>query len=235
MYEFLVRSYRYSSLVSQAWYVFVLFKPFSRFTALADLHSRAWDDIQSSARQNKVVCLSESPESGRWKEGIAKVLPQQIYSGILTMDYQGMNLVHEIFLCSREQKASCVIIIYHLVLKRLPTIELIWRPSMKAAIWTTKAWVKKHVIGESDNNTKNIGRHGRVSRRMIVGALRSYRSKMDKLARLTTVTNFLGTENSTAYLTFNGILSNACQGLQKRFVTSFIYLFIYLLREGIGG
>ena len=58
---------------------------------------------------------------------------------------------------------------------------------------------------------------------------------MDKLARLTTVTNFLGTENSTAYLTFNGILSNACQGLQKRFVTSFIYLFIYLLREGIGG
>ena len=108
MCEFLVRSYRYSSLVSQAWYVFVLFKPFSRFPALADLHSRAWDDIQSSARQNKVVCLSESPESGWWKKGITKVLSQQIYSGILTVDYEGMYLVHEIFLCSREQKARCV-------------------------------------------------------------------------------------------------------------------------------
>ena len=111
MCEFLVRSYRYSSLVSQAWYVFVLFKPFSRFTALADLHSRAWDDIQSSARQNKVVCLSESPESGWWKKGIAKVLSQQIYSGISTVDYEGMYLVHETFLCLREQKARCVTII----------------------------------------------------------------------------------------------------------------------------
>ena len=98
---------------------------FPRFTALADLHSRAWDDIQSSARQNKVVCLSESSESGRWKKGITKVLSQQIYSGILTMDYEGMYLVHEIFLCSREQKARCVTIIYRLVPKRLPTIELI--------------------------------------------------------------------------------------------------------------
>lgn len=113
MCEFLLRSYRYSSLVSQAWYVFVLFKPFSRFTALADLHSRAWDDIQSSARQNKVVCLSESPESGRWKKGIAKVLSQQIYSGILTVDYEGMYLVPEIFLCSREQKARCIGLVTH--------------------------------------------------------------------------------------------------------------------------
>ena len=47
---------------------------------------------------------------------------------------------------------------------------------------------------------------------------------MGKLARLTAVTNFLGTDNSTAYLTFNGILSNACQAPQKSFVTSFIYL-----------
>ena len=98
MCEFVLRSYRYSSLVSLAWYGFVLFKPFSRFTALADLHSRAWDDIQRSARQNKVVCLSESPESGRWKKGIAKVLSQQIYSGISTVDYEGMYFVHEIFL-----------------------------------------------------------------------------------------------------------------------------------------
>ena len=125
MCEFLVRSYRYSSLVSQAWYVFVLFKPFSRFTALTDLHSRAWDDIQSSARQNKVVCLSESSESGRWKKGITKVLSQQIYSGILTVDYEGVYFVHEIFLFSRQQKARCVTIIYRLVPKRLPTIELI--------------------------------------------------------------------------------------------------------------
>ena len=66
-------------------------------------------------------------------------------------------------------------------------------------------------------------------------ALRSYWSKMDKLVRLTAVTIFWGTDNSTAYLTFNGILSNACQGLQKSFVTLFIYLFIYRLREGIGG
>ena len=126
MCEFVLRSYRYSSLVSLAWYGFVLFKPFSRFTALADLHSRAWDDIQSSARQNKVVCLSESPESGRWKKGIAKVLSQQIYSGISTVDYEGMYFVHEIFLFLWEQKARFVTIIYRLVPKRLPTIELIW-------------------------------------------------------------------------------------------------------------
>lgn len=101
----------HSSVVSQAWYIFVLFKPFSFFAALADLHSRAWDDIQSSARENKVVCLSESPESGRWKKGIAKVLSQQIYSGISTVDYERMYLVHEIFLCLREQKARCVTMI----------------------------------------------------------------------------------------------------------------------------
>ena len=65
-----------------------------------------------------------------------------------------------------------------------------------------------------------------------MGALRSYWSKMDKLARLTAIANFLGTDNSTAYLTFDGILSNACQGLQKSFVTSFIYLFIYLPFKG---
>ena len=91
----------------------------------------------------------------------------------------------------------------------------------------TKAWAKKHGIGESDSNTKNIGQHGSAAGATIVKALRSYWSKMDKLARLTAVANFLGTDNSTAYLTFNGILSNACQGLQKSFVTSFIYLFTF--------
>ena len=53
---------------------------------------------------------------------------------------------------------------------------------------------------------------------------------MDKLSRLTAVANFLGTDNSTAYLTFNGILSNACQGRQKSFVTSFIFIFMYLFQ-----
>lgn len=155
MCEFLLRSYRFSSLVSQAWYVFVLFKPFSRFTALTDLHSRAWDDIQSSARQNKVVCLSESPESGRWKKGIAKVLPQQIYSGILTVEFGAWN----ISLLKGTERQMCD---YYLSLCAETTPHH-WT-DMKLAIWTTKAWAKKHRIGESDNNTKNIGWHGSVSK-----------------------------------------------------------------------
>ena len=63
---------------------------------------------------------------------------------------------------------------------------------MKLAIWTTKAWAKKRGIGESDNNTKNIERHGSVGRRMIVGVLRSHWSKMDKLAQFTSVRNVFG-------------------------------------------
>lgn len=137
----------HSSLLSQAWYIFELFKPFSPFAALADLHSRAWNDIQSSARQNKVVCLSESPESGRWKKGIAKVLPQQIYSGILTVDYEGMYLVHEIFLCSRHQKPDVLGWLHILLSDCYLSLGTEMTPhhwtDMKLAIWRTKAWAKK--------------------------------------------------------------------------------------------
>ena len=73
-----------------------------------------------------------------------------------------------------------------------------------------------------------------------MGALRSHWSKMDKLAQFTSVRNFFGKPITQQPKHFDGILSNACQDLQKSFVTFlfiylFIYIFIYLLREGIGG
>ena len=37
------------------------------------LYSWAWDDFQSSAREDKIICLSKSIEPRRWKKRLAKV------------------------------------------------------------------------------------------------------------------------------------------------------------------
>ena len=49
---------------------------------IVGLYSWAWDDFQSSAWEDKIICLSKSIEPRRWKERLAKVFSKQIHTGI---------------------------------------------------------------------------------------------------------------------------------------------------------
>ena len=45
---------------------------------------------------------------GGGRKGLPKSFLNRFTQVYLTIDYEGMYFVHEIFLCSREQKARCV-------------------------------------------------------------------------------------------------------------------------------